>query len=69
MNAREQRLLDLIENLDQAHLTLDLVDFSAGDNVAEITLSEVEFVRSAMAAATTFICELEDEARTDGGAR
>ena len=64
---REQRRRDLVENLDQAHLTLDLINFNGDANVAEVTLSEVDYLRGAIAAAAAFIHEL-NEPKVEGRA-
>ena len=47
-----ERLHGFIENLDLSLQTFDLISFTSGDNVTEITLSEVDFVFGAIAAAT-----------------
>jgi hypothetical protein len=60
--ARELR--DLIEPLDEAAATLDLLhfgfDFGANPNVAEISRSERDFIRNAIAAAVDFISGLNE---------
>ena len=58
--AREHRLRALVDRLDEAHITLDLIDFNANASVAEITLSEVDNIRNAVGTASDFIHELNE---------
>jgi hypothetical protein len=69
---RELHLRELVERLDKAHLTLDVIDFNADADVAEIMLSEVDFVRGAIFDAANFVHELNEheiEARIAEGAQ
>jgi adenine C2-methylase RlmN of 23S rRNA A2503 and tRNA A37 len=58
--AREHCLRALVDRLDKADITLDLIDFNAQASVADITLSEVNYIRNAVAAASDFIHALNE---------